>query len=119
MVVLGLLGLNGPAMAQPADVERAILQLSVNGVERGEVVVVVRSPDVLIRPADLQRAGLIGLAGRRETIADARGQPYERASKREAWLAALSDRARCAPRRCRGAGAWDRVRDNASATSAR
>ncbi|HEX6082447.1 MAG TPA: fimbria/pilus outer membrane usher protein, partial [Methylomirabilota bacterium] len=69
VVVLGLLGLTGPAMAQPADVERAILQLSVNGVERGEVVVVVRSPDVLIRPADLQRAGLIGLAGRRETIA--------------------------------------------------
>lgn len=69
MVVLGLLGLTGPAMAQPADVERAILQLSVNGVEQGEVVVVLRSPDVLIRPADLQRAGLIGLAGRRETIA--------------------------------------------------
>jgi len=68
-VVLGLLGLTGPAMAQPADVERAILQLSVNGVEQGEVVVVLRSPDVLIRPADLQRAGLIGLAGRRETIA--------------------------------------------------
>lgn len=69
LVVLGLLGLTGPAMGQPADVERAILQLSVNGVERGEVVVVLRSPDVLIRPADLQRAGLIGLAGRRETIA--------------------------------------------------
>jgi outer membrane usher protein len=67
-LLLGLLGLTGPAMAQPAAVERAILQLSVNGIERGEVVVVLRSPDVLARAADLQRAGLIGLAGRRETI---------------------------------------------------
>jgi outer membrane usher protein len=48
---------------------RAILQLSVNGVERGEVVVLLRGGDVLLRVTDLERAGIRGVAGTRETVA--------------------------------------------------
>jgi outer membrane usher protein len=69
ILLLGLLGLTGPAIAQPSETERAILQVSVNGIERGEIVVVLRSPDVLVRVVDLQQAGLIGFGGRRETVA--------------------------------------------------
>ncbi|HTI53842.1 MAG TPA: fimbria/pilus outer membrane usher protein [Verrucomicrobiae bacterium] len=68
ILLLVLLGLTGPAIAQPSETERAILQMSVNGIERGEVVVVLRSPDVLVRVVDLERAGLIGFGGRRETV---------------------------------------------------
>ena len=68
ILLLVLLGLTGPAVAQPSETERAILQVSVNGVERGEVVVLLRSPDVLVRVVDLERAGLIGFGGRRETV---------------------------------------------------
>lgn len=68
ILLLALLGLTGPAIAQPSETERAILQVSVNGIERGEIVVVLRSPDVLVRIGDLERAGLIGLGGRRETV---------------------------------------------------
>ena len=68
ILLLALLGLTGPAMAQPSETERAILQVSVNGIERGEIVVVLRSPDVLVRVVDLERAGLIGFGGRRETV---------------------------------------------------
>ena len=68
ILLLALLGLTGPAIAQPSETERAILQVSVNGIERGEVVVVLRSPDVLVRVVDLEQAGLIGFGGRRETI---------------------------------------------------
>ena len=48
--------------------EQAILQWSVNGIDRGEVVVLLRSPDVLVRVADLEQAGVRGFAGRRETV---------------------------------------------------
>lgn len=68
ILLLALLGLTGPAIAQPSETERAILQVTVNGIERGEIVVVLRSPDVLVRVVDLQRAGLIGFGGRRETV---------------------------------------------------
>ena len=51
------------------ETERAILQLSVNQIEGGEVVALLRSPDVLLRVADLERAGVRGFAGRRETVA--------------------------------------------------
>ncbi|HEX5530556.1 MAG TPA: hypothetical protein VFZ82_13390, partial [Methylomirabilota bacterium] len=68
ILLLALLGLTGPAIAQPSETERAILQVSVNGIERGEIVVVLRSPDVLVRVVDLERAGLIGFGGRRETV---------------------------------------------------
>lgn len=68
-LLLALHGLSGPAIAQPPETERAILQLSVNQIERGEVVALLRSPDVLLRVADLERAGLRDFAGQRETIA--------------------------------------------------
>jgi len=66
--VLALLALSRAASAQPVEMEQAILQWSVNGVERGEVVVRLRSPDVLVRVADLEQAGVRGFAGRRETV---------------------------------------------------
>jgi len=68
ILLVALFGLTGPAIAQPSETERAILQVSVNGIERGEIVVVLRSPDVLVRVVDLERAGLIGFGGRRETV---------------------------------------------------
>jgi outer membrane usher protein len=56
-----------PARAQGTD-QRAILSLSVNKVQHGEVVVIVRPADVLVEPGVLDRAGLAGCAGRRETV---------------------------------------------------
>lgn len=67
-LLLALLALSATATAQPPETERAILQLSVNEIERGEVIALLRSPDVLLRVADLERAGLRGFAGRRETV---------------------------------------------------
>jgi len=75
-----LLALTGTASAQPSETERAILQWSVNQVERGEVVVFLRGPDVLLRVVDLERAGVRGFAGRRETFG---GEVY-------VWLASLA-----------------------------
>jgi outer membrane usher protein len=69
LLLLALLALSGPAIAQAPETERAILQWSVNEIERGEVVVLLRGPDVLLRVSDLERGGLHGFAGRRETIA--------------------------------------------------
>jgi len=69
LFVLALLALSRAASAQPGEMEQAILQWSVNGVERGEVVTQLRSPDVLVRVADLEQAGVRGFAGRRETVA--------------------------------------------------
>jgi outer membrane usher protein len=91
LLLLVLLGLSGVALAQPVETERAILQLSVNEVERGEVVALLRAPDVLLRAADLERAGLRGLAGRRETLA---GEVYlSLASLAPAVTFALDERA--------------------------
>jgi outer membrane usher protein len=69
LFLLALLALSGAASAQPVETERAILQLTVNQIESGEVVALLRSPDVLLRVADLERAGVRGFAGRRETVA--------------------------------------------------
>lgn len=56
-------------MAQaPVEAVKAILRLTVNDVDRGEVVALVRDRDVLVRIVDLERAGLRGLAGRREAV---------------------------------------------------
>jgi len=66
LLCLALLALTGPAMAQSSEPEQAILQWSVNQVDRGEVVVLLRGADVLVRVADLERAGLRGFVGRRE-----------------------------------------------------
>lgn len=66
---LALSALGATAIAQtPAEVVRAILQLSVNDVDRGEVVALLRGGDVLVRAVDLERAGLRGIAGPRETV---------------------------------------------------
>jgi outer membrane usher protein len=73
LVLLVLLALSRVAGAQPVELERAILQLHVNQVDRGEAVVLLRGPDVLVRVADLERIGLRGFAGRRETAA---GETY-------------------------------------------
>jgi outer membrane usher protein len=69
LFVLALLALSRAAGAQPGDMEQAILQWSVNGIDRGEVVTQLRAPDVLVRVADLEQAGVRGFAGRRETVA--------------------------------------------------
>jgi outer membrane usher protein len=50
---------------------QAILQWSVNGVERGEVVALLRGADVLVRVADLEQAGVRAFAGRRESVTGA------------------------------------------------
>lgn len=57
--------LAGPAAAQT---QRAFLTLSVNGLEHGEVLVVVRDADALVAPAVLQSAGVRSFEGRREII---------------------------------------------------
>jgi outer membrane usher protein len=67
--------LAGPASAQPAPAppsadQRALLTLSVNGVDQGDVVVVVRGTDVLVEVAILENAGLTNFQGRRETAGD-------------------------------------------------
>jgi outer membrane usher protein len=69
VLVLALLALSRAAAAEPAELERAILQLHVNQVDRGQVVVLLQGPDVLVPVADLERTGLRGFAGRRETVA--------------------------------------------------
>jgi outer membrane usher protein len=68
LLLLALLALSGAASAQPVETERAILQLSVNQTESGEVVALLRGADILLRVADLEQAGVRGFAGRRETV---------------------------------------------------
>ncbi len=53
--------------------QRAILELAINEVKKGEVVVFLRDSDVLVRVKDLEAAGLKSLAGAREYI---RGDDY-------------------------------------------
>jgi outer membrane usher protein len=62
-----------PAAAQQGSgnqvpVQRAFLSLSVNRVQHGEVLAVVRSSDVLVEASTLAQAGLRDIRGRRETI---------------------------------------------------
>jgi outer membrane usher protein len=62
-----------PAAAQqgPADQvqsQRALLTFSVNRVDRGEVLAIVRTGDILVETATLVQAGLKNVGGRRETI---------------------------------------------------
>ena len=54
------------ATAAGASEERAFLRVQVNGVEHGDVLVVMRDGDVLCRPRDLQASGLRDLGGARE-----------------------------------------------------
>jgi len=48
--------------------QRAILSLSVNLVDKGEVIVVLRGRDVYVQVADLEGAGVHDMTGLRETI---------------------------------------------------
>jgi outer membrane usher protein len=54
-----------PAAAQT---QRAFLTLSVNGVDHGEMLIVIRDGDALVTPATLDATGLRNYGGRRETI---------------------------------------------------
>jgi outer membrane usher protein len=57
----------GPAGAAADDVQRAILRLIVNEVERVEVLVLLRGADVLLNVADLEQTGIRNVPpGRRE-----------------------------------------------------
>lgn len=62
-----------PLLAPAAQDQRAILQLIINQVEKGEVLVLIREKDIMARVSDLERAGLRGFSGKRET---ARGEIY-------------------------------------------
>jgi outer membrane usher protein len=62
-----------PATAQPGPTDqvqsqRALLTLSVNQADRGEVLSIIRGGDVLVEVAALVQAGLKNVGGRRETI---------------------------------------------------
>src|SRR5258708_39528864 len=65
VAVSTLLSLSPSAQAQ----ERAVVHLTVNLADQGDVIVVLRSPDVLVRVSDLSSAGLLHFAGRQETMA--------------------------------------------------
>jgi outer membrane usher protein len=54
------------ATGASASEERAFLRVQVNGVEHGDVLVLLRDGDVLCRPGDLQASGLRDLGGARE-----------------------------------------------------
>ncbi|HEX2186269.1 MAG TPA: hypothetical protein VHN78_12270, partial [Chloroflexota bacterium] len=62
-----------PLRALAAQNQRAILALSVNLMDKGELLVMLREGDVLARISDLERAGLQGLTGQREVFG---GEPY-------------------------------------------
>jgi outer membrane usher protein len=53
--------------------QRAVLALSVNLQDQGEILVIFRAGDVLARISDLEQAGLRGLAGHQEIVG---GDPY-------------------------------------------
>ena len=61
-----------PQILHAAD-QRALLELTINEVASGEVSVLLRDADVLIRLKDLQAAGLKTIEGRQEAI---RGETY-------------------------------------------
>jgi outer membrane usher protein len=51
-----------------AETQKALFDLSVNGVPHGVVLVLLRPTDILIGTADLEKAGLRGFTGVRETV---------------------------------------------------
>jgi outer membrane usher protein len=61
-----------PAVLRAAD-QQAILELKINEIKKGEVSVLLRDTDVLVRLKDLQAAGLKALPESYETI---RGEPF-------------------------------------------
>src|SRR5438477_12368016 len=56
------------SISAAAKNQRAIFELTLNQVSHGEAVIVYRPPDVLMKVADLSRAGLHSFAGSRENI---------------------------------------------------
>lgn len=62
-----------PSSLGAAQDQRAILQLIVNRVEKGEILVLISAPDVMARVSDLERAGLRNFYGKREAV---RGEAY-------------------------------------------
>ncbi len=64
-LLLALLTLATPRAARAADT-KAFLDLWVNHVDKGEVMVALRAADVLVAREDLARAGLVGVEGHRE-----------------------------------------------------
>src|ERR1700679_4254059 len=67
-ILLTLLGAARPAAAADGPPGSGFVALTVNGVNEGDVLVVVRKDDVLMRRADLVRSGLHDLAGRDENV---------------------------------------------------
>ena len=51
-----------------AQDQKAILELTVNHVSQGEIFVILRQSDILVRTSDLEKARLQGFSGIRETI---------------------------------------------------
>jgi outer membrane usher protein len=70
--VLAFVLLGFPYLATGYD-QRAILELVVNEVEKGEILVILRGSEIMATVSDLDRAGLRRLGGRRENI---NGQDY-------------------------------------------
>ena len=56
------------ATSAAAQTQRAFLTLTLNGVDHGEALVLVREGDALVTVSTLDAAGLRGVAGRRETV---------------------------------------------------
>lgn len=57
-----------PTIAVATSEQQAFFDLTINLVPKGEVVVILRSEDVLIRVTDLETAGVTPPPGKRETI---------------------------------------------------
>jgi len=72
-LAIGLLVLASVDAATAAQDRRALLDLRVNLVSKGEVLVVLRGTEVLVRTKDLSEAGLRSFGGTRETI---RGEEF-------------------------------------------
>ncbi|MEP7124647.1 MAG: fimbria/pilus outer membrane usher protein [Byssovorax sp.] len=67
-LLLFTLLLLGPRLARGAADQRAILNLVLNHLDKGEISVVLRDGDVLAARDDLARAGLLGVEGRTEQV---------------------------------------------------
>ncbi|HEY3125066.1 MAG TPA: hypothetical protein VGK70_13525, partial [Thermoanaerobaculia bacterium] len=62
-----------PCASEAAEEQKVVLALRVNEQPKGEVIALLRGPDVFAGVAELQAAGVLGFGGDRETIG---GQPY-------------------------------------------
>ncbi|HJT21535.1 MAG TPA: fimbria/pilus outer membrane usher protein [Nitrospira sp.] len=66
IVLAGCLLFHSPTDAWPQSGDRAVLQLFVNEVDKGEVLTLRRSDDILVRSSDLKSAGIDVSRGRQE-----------------------------------------------------